>query len=199
MVTIPIQFLARYPALATQFHVACTDVAVVMNWNRIDLRWAYTDLLLSLGRRTGCIQLAQDVLHDAFIRYLLADRQTRIEQPNAYLRRVAQSVLMDHFRHTGRFCSLDAPEGLAVANDSLGEQFAPSPEHLLDMRQRLEALQRIIDHLPPRCREVFWLARIEGHKQVEIARMLGISLTAVERHLVRALLDMRAAKEALTS
>ncbi|WP_312935773.1 sigma-70 family RNA polymerase sigma factor [Pseudomonas sp.] len=170
-----------------------------MNWNRIDLRWAYTDLLLSLGRRTGCIQLAQDVLHDAFIRYLLADRQTRIEQPNAYLRRVAQSVLMDHFRHTGRFCSLDAPEGLAVANDSLGEQFAPSPEHLLDMRQRLEALQRIIDHLPPRCREVFWLARIEGHKQVEIARMLGISLTAVERHLVRALLDMRAAKEALTS
>ncbi|WP_255263667.1 sigma-70 family RNA polymerase sigma factor [Pseudomonas aegrilactucae] len=169
-----------------------------MNWNRIDLRWAYTDLLLSLGRRTGCIQLAQDVLHDAFIRYLLADRQTRIEQPNAYLRRVAQSVLIDHFRQTGRFCSLDEPEGLAIANDSLGEHFTPSPEHLLDMRQRLEALQRIIDFLPPRCREVFWLARIEGHKQLDIARILGISLSAVERHLIRALLDLRSAKEMLT-
>ncbi|MBK5006084.1 sigma-70 family RNA polymerase sigma factor [Pseudomonas sp. S32] len=169
-----------------------------MNWNRIDLRWAYTDLLLSLGRRTGCIQLAQDVLHDAFIRYLLADRQTHIEQPNAYLRRVAQSVLIDHFRHTARFCSLDEPEGLAVAGESLSEHFTPSPEHLLDMRQRLEALQRIIDHLPPRCREVFWLARIEGHKRVDIARILGVSVTAVEKHLVRALLDLRDAKEMLT-
>ncbi|WP_367599460.1 sigma-70 family RNA polymerase sigma factor [Pseudomonas fulva] len=169
-----------------------------MNWNRIDLRWAYTDLLLSLGRRTGCIQLAQDVLHDAFIRYLLADRQTHITQPNAYLRRVAQSVLIDHFRQTGRFCSLDEPQGLAVAEESLGEHFTPSPEHLLDMRQRLEALQRIIDHLPSRCREVFWLARIEGHKQADIARILGVSVTAVERHLVRALLDLRTAKEMLT-
>ncbi|MEX3776551.1 sigma-70 family RNA polymerase sigma factor [Pseudomonas sp. MYb118] len=170
-----------------------------MNWNRIDLRWAYTDLLLSLGRRTGCIQLAQDVLHDAFIRYLLVDRKTRIEQPNAYLRTVAQSVLIDHFRQAGRFCSLDDPEGLAVANESLNEHFAPTPEHLLDMRQRLEALQRIIDCLPPRCREVFWLVRIEGHKQMDIARMLGISLSAVERHLIRALMDLRAAKELLTS
>jgi hypothetical protein len=32
--------------------------------------WAYTELLLSLGRRTGCMQLAHDVLHDAFLRYL---------------------------------------------------------------------------------------------------------------------------------
>lgn len=168
-----------------------------MNWNRIDLRWAYTDLLLSLGRRTGCMQLAYDVLHDAFIRYLLADRQTRIDQPNAYLRRVAQTVLIDHFRVSGRFCSLDESEGLAAAYESEGEHFAPSAEHLADMQQRLEALQRVINCLPARCREVFWLARIEGHRQPDIARMLGISLSAVERHLIRALLDLRAARERL--
>lgn len=168
-----------------------------MNWNRIDLRWAYTDLLLSLGRRTGCMQLAHDVLHDAFIRYLLAARQTPIEQPNAYLRRVAQSVLIDHFRQSGRFCSLDEPDSLAAAHESPTEHFAPSAEHLADMQQRLVALQRIIDCLPPRCREVFWLARIEGHRQIDIARMLNISLSAVERHLIRALLDLRSAREML--
>ena len=169
-----------------------------MNWNRIDLRWAYTDLLLSLGRRTGCIQLAQDVLHDAFIRYLVADRQTRIDQPNAYLRRVAQTVLIDHFRHSGRFTSLDTHDSLAAAHETEHDTFAPSAEHLADMQQRLEALQRVINCLPPRCREVFWLARIEGHRQPEIARLLGISLSAVERHLIRALLDLRAARELLS-
>ncbi|MEE1923922.1 sigma-70 family RNA polymerase sigma factor [Pseudomonas sp. 148P] len=168
-----------------------------MNWNRIDLRWAYTDLLLSLGRRTGCMHLAYDVLHDAFIRYLVADRQTRIEQPNAYLRRVAQTVLIDHFRQSGRFCSLESSEGLAAVNEAQQEHFAPSAEHLADMQQRLDALQRVINCLPPRCREVFWLARIEGHRQPEIARLLGISLSAVERHLIRALLDLRAAREQL--
>jgi RNA polymerase sigma-70 factor (ECF subfamily) len=44
---------------------------------------------------------------------------------------------------------------------------------------------------------VFWLARIEGHRQAHIASMLNISLSMVERHLMRALLDLRAAREAL--
>ena len=106
-------------------------------------------------------------------------------------------MLIDHFRVTGRFCSLDDADGLAAVHESESEQFAPSAEHLADMQQRLEALQRVIDCLPPLCREVFWLARIEGHRQPEIARMLGISLSTVERHLIRALLDLRAARERL--
>lgn len=173
-------------------------ITPAINWNRIDLRWAYTELLLSLGRRTGCLQLAHDVLHDAFIRYVLAATRSPIEQPNAYLRSVAHTVLMDHFRQAGRHCSLDDPATLAVCAEQNTEQFAPSAEHLADMQQRLVALQRIIDCLPPRCREVFWLARIEGHRQVDIARLLNISVNMVERHLIRALLDLRAAREALT-
>lgn len=74
-------------------------------------------------------------------------------------------------------------------------EFAPSAEHLADMQQRLEAIQRILACLPARCREVLWLTRIEGHRQVEVARMLGISVTMVERHIARALLDLREAHE----
>ena len=57
-----------------------------MEWGGINLRWAYTDLLLSLSRRTHCVQRAYDVLHDAFIRFVLASQRGTIEQPNAYLR-----------------------------------------------------------------------------------------------------------------
>lgn len=168
-----------------------------MEWGGINLRWAYTDLLLSLSRRTHCVQRAYDVLHDAFIRFVLASQRGTIEQPNAYLRRIARSVLIDHYRDAARFQPLPETDGEPRMELEEGTAFVPSAEHLADLQQRLDALQRILDCLPPRCREVFWLVRIEGHRQVEVAAMLGISISMVERHLVRALLDLHEARELL--
>lgn len=163
-----------------------------MNWQGIDLRWAYSDLLLSLSRQTRCVQHAYDVLHDALLRFALAKHDKPLAQPNAYLRRVAQSVLIDHFRRNARLQPL--PEHHEETAD---EHCAPSTEHLLDIQQRLIALQRILDCLPPRCREVFWLARIEGCAQAEIAQQLGITLNMVERHMARAMVNLRNAQELL--
>ncbi|KAF1057497.1 MAG: putative RNA polymerase sigma factor FecI [Pseudomonas citronellolis] len=170
-----------------------------MDWNGINLRWAYTDLLLSLSRRTQCVQRAHDVLHDAFIRFVLASQRSAIAQPNAYLRRAAHSVLMDHFRDAARLQPLPDSDFEPWLEEHGGAAFAPSAEHLADLQQRLQSLQRILDCLPPRCREVFWMARIEGHRQPEIARLLGISLSMVEHHMVRALMDLRVARDALKS
>ena len=171
-----------------------------MEWKGINLQWAYSDLLLGIGRQTQCMQRACDVLHDALIRFVLASQRRQIEQPNAYLRRIAHSVLIDHYREARRYVGLPEGEGtleplMVVAGEAA---VSPSTEHLADLAQRLDALQRILDCLPPRCREVFWLARIEGRRQPEIAKLLGISLSAVERHLIRAMLDLRAARVLLS-
>lgn len=54
--------------------------------------------------------------------------------------------------------------------------------------QELEReIQRIVDSLPERCREVFVLSRFQGLKNREIAERLHISLNTVERHIQRAL------------
>lgn len=167
--------------------------AAKVDWQGIDLGWAYSDLLISLSRRTRCVQRAYDVLHDALLRFALAQHQRRIEQPNAYLRRVAYSVLIDFYRSESRLESLDTQH----PEDQAPGQAAPSCEHLLDIQQRLKALQRILDCLPERCAEVFWMARIEGYTQPDIATHLGISLNMVERHMMRALLDLRRARDLL--
>lgn len=164
-----------------------------VDWQGIDLGWAYSDLLISLSRRTRCVQRAYDILHDALLRFALAQHQRRIEQPNAYLRRVAYSVLIDFYRSESRLESLDTQH----PEDQAPGQTAPSCEHLLDIQQRLKALQRILDCLPERCAEVFWMARIEGYTQPDIATRLGISLNMVERHMMRALLDLRRARDLL--
>lgn len=170
-------------------------------WLGLDLHWAYESLLPAIWRSTRCVQRAQDVLHDAFVRYALSGRHGAIAQPHAYLRVVARSVLADHLAQERRFVAFPdleaAPDHAAPLPEDDAAFTAPSAEALADLQQRLSAVQRAIEGLPPRCREVFWLCRVEGHTQPEIARRLGISLNTVERHMMRALLDLRAARELL--
>ncbi|MDP2247885.1 MAG: sigma-70 family RNA polymerase sigma factor [Nitrosomonadales bacterium] len=175
-----------------------------MIWYGLDLRWAYADLLPGIYRNTRCRHTAYDILHDALLRFALTKDHDRIERPHAYLRTVVRNVLADNYREMARFVPLASDEietsESGFTAETMPEQFlAPSPEHLADLQQRLHALQRIIDCLPPRCREVFWLFRIDGHSQVEIASRLGISLNMVERHIMRALIDLRAGRELLAN
>ncbi|QKV53534.1 RNA polymerase sigma factor [Comamonas antarctica] len=165
-------------------------------WLGLDLGWAYQALLPAIWRSTRCVHRAQDVLHDAFVRYALSGRHAELNSPHAYLRRVVQSVLADHASEARRWCALpDDPVQLPGEMAEAALLTAPSAEFLLDLQQRLNAVQATINGLPPRCREVFWLCRIEGLTQPEIARQLGITLNAVERHLIRALVDLRALRE----
>lgn len=54
-----------------------------------------------------------------------------------------------------------------------------------------EIIQRALDTLPERCREVFIKSRIEGLKYKEISDELGISVNTVENHIATALKKLR--------
>lgn len=166
-----------------------------MFWLGLDLRWAYADLLPGIYRQTQCTYMAQDILHDAFIRFAFIRDRQKIEQPHAYLRTVVRNVLTDKYREMSRFVPIASDEDGESDDSQLEDKFSPSPEKLADIQQRLQALQNIIDCLPPRCREVFWLYRIEGLSQTQVAARLKISLNMVERHIMRALVDLRAAHD----
>lgn len=175
-----------------------------MLWYGVDLRWAYVELLPSIYRNTQCMHFAHDVLHDALLRFALTKNPERIRQPQAYLRTVVRNVLADSHRDMARFVSL-WPANADLTDDGhstaieqmLEDKFAPSPEHLADLQQRMQMLQKIIDCLPPRCREVFWLFRIEGMSQAQIADHLSISVNMVERHVMRALVDLSVTRDLL--
>lgn len=72
-----------------------------------------------------------------------------------------------------------------------------TPEQLYETRQKLHHLQRIVDLLPEKCRQVFWLYHVDEMKQREIALHLDISTSMVEKHLIRAMLDIRAFQQSL--
>ncbi|MDR1853835.1 MAG: sigma-70 family RNA polymerase sigma factor [Azoarcus sp.] len=165
-------------------------------WHGVDLGWAYSELLNGIQRSTGCLQRSYDVLHDALVRMALTRRESSVPRPHAYLRTVVKNLLIDRYRDEARWTELpdaDGPDAGVVYG------VAPSAEHMADLNQRLRALQIVVDCLPPRCREVFWLFCVEGDTQAEIAARLGISLKRVERHVARAMIDIRAARREIAA
>src|SRR3546814_901031 len=60
-----------------------------------------------------------------------------------------------------------------------------SPEGRLDANQILHRLGAAFDRLPPRCREVVWLRRVEELPQNEVAARLGISQKTVEKQVAK--------------
>ena len=56
---------------------------------------------------------------------------------------------------------------------------------------RTDKLYQLINQLPPKCKEVFILNKLERRKYKEIAEDLGISIKTVENHMSKALSFMR--------
>ena len=67
----------------------------------------------------------------------------------------------------------------------------PAQDERVAHQQALMAVRTAVLRLPPRCREVYLLNRIEDMSYTEIARHCGISVKAVEKHIGKALSLLR--------
>jgi RNA polymerase sigma-70 factor (ECF subfamily) len=146
----------------------------------------YRELVCFLNAKLGNRQVAEDVVHDAYVRVLERSSDTPIEQPRAFLYRTALNLVIDDHRRN----ALRQAESLEVL-DSEERYFTPSPHSTLDHGQRLDMLQRALAELAPLCRDSFLLRKIEGMSHPEIAERLGISKALVEKHIVNAMKHCR--------
>lgn len=133
---------------------------------------------------------AADATQETFLRLLTASPKEDLRNPHAYLFQVARSVAHGITARLMRDSSLfgDELDQTQVADD------APSPERVVAARQQLGLLIETISSLPPKCRVVFVLSRLEGLSNGEIAEKLGISRNMVEKHIIRALMACRQAR-----
>jgi RNA polymerase sigma-70 factor (ECF subfamily) len=125
---------------------------------------------------------AEDLLQTAYERLYRAGDRTEIRTPSAFVYRAAVNAGIDHARKDSLFdTSFD------IENDGpLLADGAPMPDEVLVSRQRLERVREGIRQLSPRTREIFLMHRLEGIKYREIAANMGISQSAVEKHIAKA-------------
>jgi RNA polymerase sigma-70 factor (ECF subfamily) len=134
----------------------------------------------------------EDILQEAFLR-IRASPTGPISDPLAYLYRMVDNLLMDLRRSQNRRA---AREGAWIATHcGSGEADAqPSADAVLIAKEQLNVIRESLLRLPERTLLVFRRFRLEGVGQKQIAAELGISVSAVEKHLqraYRALLDSR--------
>ena len=122
-----------------------------------------------------------DLRQELYTRIYEAASRTLPTQPKAFLFASARHLLADRARRA-RVVSIEPMGDLDTLNVLIDEV---SPERRLHAHQVLHRLAAAFDRLPPRCREVMWLRRVEELPQKEVAARLGISEKTVEKQVAK--------------
>ena len=145
-------------------------------------------LVRFLTARTGSAAEAEDIVQDLFLKVQTLD-PSRIENPTAFFYRLASNLHVDRLRSARRRTARN--ESYAdIHTDKMGGELVaatPDPVQILESRQALRQLMEAVELLPPQCRRVFTLHKLEGLSYAEVASTLGISKSAVEKHMISAL------------
>jgi RNA polymerase sigma factor (sigma-70 family) len=135
-----------------------------------------------VARMLGSTGDAADLAQDAFLRAYAAELGDRTQLSSALLTVTARRLALNEIRNRTR-----------RATDSVGEIEAfgvPAIDNPAVEAERAE-LRRSLDSavamMPPRCRQVFVMRKLDGMTHQEIAAALGISPKTVERHLTKAI------------
>jgi RNA polymerase sigma-70 factor (ECF subfamily) len=124
----------------------------------------------------------EDAISDVFVRLCNQNRTTALESLEGYLFATASSVAVDHFRRSiKRRANAHDEYNEAV---HAGEEFSPERIHMA--REEIVLLTLALGELSERTRNVFLFARLEGLTYAEVGNRLGLSVSAVEKHVVKA-------------
>jgi RNA polymerase sigma-70 factor (ECF subfamily) len=143
----------------------------------------HVTLLGFLRQRLRQSEDAADVAQETYIRMMQYEGSRVVQSPSSLLFRIAINVARDlgrseQVRRVRDQCQFDELEL---------DSGRPGPEREVAAAQDLDVLYAAIDGLPPKCRQVFLLSRMNEMTYPEIARHCGISVKMVEKHISHAL------------
>jgi len=155
--------------------------------NALD-RWFIDEILVHepaltrfLKRRWSDQAEIADLRQESYARAYHAARKALPLYPKSHLFGIARNLMIDRLRKA-KVVAIDAVaelEALQLVSDD------PCAERHLQGRQELARLLAALDQLPPRCRKVVEMRKIEQLSQREIALALGISENTVEHQVVK--------------
>lgn len=133
-------------------------------------------------RRLKASPDAEDLVQEVFIRLIRQEHIDGVRNFDGYVFQVAANVLRDHARRW----SVREQEANPVSVDSDDLEGGFTPERVLLGQESLERLIAALHELPAKTQAIFSFYHFEGVAQVDIARKLNMSISTVEKHMVRA-------------
>ena len=140
-----------------------------------------------LRKFTSGAEDIEDLVQETYVRvYALSDHQ-RIDSPRALLFRIAHNMAVERARRQKSQAtdSVADLERLTVYSSD-----APADEQI-DARRRFESFCAAVDRLPPLCRRVFVLRKVYRLSHDEIAEVLGVAHSTIEKHVAKGMIRCR--------
>lgn len=149
------------------------------------------NLVIFASKFTTDIQDARDIVQDVFLNLWNKPGFTP-SSPGPYLFKAVKNKCLNHIRHqkTSDKPTEDLSRYIQEFESSLYLR-EENPLHSLLETELEEKIQAAVNLLPEKCRQVFILSRKENLQNKEIAKKLGISVKAVEKHITKALAFLR--------
>lgn len=157
-----------------------------MKVNRSPLYHAFVQHERALKRFIGRFlrnrQDIEDVAQETFLRAYSTGRD--IEQPKSFLFRIARNTALNQIaRKSNQVTDYLEDSGLM---DVIGES---TSEEEVAAAQVLGLHCEAVASLPLQCRRVYLMRKVYGMTHKEIAERLGIAVSTVEKHLIKAVAD----------
>mgnify|MGYP001546461225 CR=1 FL=1 len=147
------------------------------------------DLVRFFTVRLRSASAAEDLVQDIYVRLSSRPDSADIQNPMAYLYCLGSNLMLDRLRGERRTAHRDGAWLDSQTVRMGAEEVSPEPsaEAAVAARQRLASLVAAIEELGPQTQRVFRMHKFEGLSHPEVAAALGISRSAVEKHMMTAL------------
>ena len=150
----------------------------------------YAGELIFFARKFVDHQTAEDIVHDLFLK--IWDKKSTVivtKEIRTYLQTVVQNACYDYLKHKTIQGSFIEKTIHQLRIDEL-EYYQSSKDDLFD-KNKMEAVYSAIEQLPPRSKDIFKKAYLEGEKHTSIAEEMNISIRTVETHIYKSLKFLR--------
>ena len=148
-----------------------------------------TDLVRVFAGRLRSQARAEDLVQAMFAKLATIPEDEAIANPVAYLYRLGANLMLDDIRQDRRRRSRDRAwsdlQGVSI--NQMRASDTPDPYQTADGRERLRRLLVLLHTWPPQTQRVFRAHKLQHMSHAETAEALGISKSAVEKHVSMAL------------
>jgi RNA polymerase sigma factor (sigma-70 family) len=147
------------------------------------IRQLISGLRITLQKRGASPEEAEDLVQEAFLKFETYRQTSEVREPEGFVVRTALNLAIDSGRRKRR-----SPFSARSLDDYVLVDSSPRQDEVLQGRDRLRRLREGLEALKPRTRDMLLAQRVEGLSYAEIARREGVSVSAVEKQIARAVL-----------
>ena len=145
----------------------------------------YDSLVRFLSSRVRDSEEAQDLAQDAFYKVMKVENAEELEHSRAYLFQTASNLALNRIRKQ-KHQEAYKRSVESILNPERDGMIA-SPERAAAVREQLQQVESALNGLPRKCRRAFLLHRTRHLSYQQIADEMGVSVSTVEKYMIRAL------------